>query len=41
MMFGIIKGRFIVLLTNIVNPSNHTKCVSLSNIKMRDSTYSY
>ena len=24
---------FIVLLTNIVNASNHTKCVSLSNQK--------
>ena len=30
-MFGIIKKRFIVLLTNIVNASNHAKCVSLSN----------
>ena len=28
-MFGII----IVLLTNIVNASNHTKCLSLSNKK--------
>ena len=24
---------FIVLLSSIVNPSNHTKCVSLSNHK--------
>ena len=28
-MFGIIKKVFIVLLTSIVNASNHTKCVSL------------
>ena len=27
-MFGFIKEMFIVLLTNLVNPSNHTKCVS-------------
>ena len=26
-------GMFIVLLTNIVNASNHTKCVSVSNQK--------
>ena len=32
-MFGIIKKMFIVLLTSIVNASNHTKCVSLSNQK--------
>ena len=32
-MFGIIEKMFIVLLTNIVNASNHTKCVSLSNQK--------
>ena len=32
-MFGIIQKNFIVLLTNIVNVSNHTKCVSLSNKK--------
>ena len=32
-MFGIIKKIFIVLLSNIVNGSNHTKCVSLSNQK--------
>ena len=32
-MFGIIKKMFIVLLTRIVNASNHTKCVSLSNQK--------
>ena len=32
-MFGITKTIFIVLLTNIVNASNHTKCVSLSNQK--------
>ena len=32
-MFGIIKKVFIVLLSNIVNGSNHTKCVSLRNQK--------
>ena len=32
-MFGIIKEMFIVLLINIVNASNLTKCVSLSNQK--------
>ena len=34
-MFGNInnnnKKMFIILLTNIVNASNHTKCISLSN----------
>ena len=30
-MFGIIKKMFIVLLSSIVNASNHTKCLSLSN----------
>ena len=32
-MFGLIKKIFMVLLSNIVNGSNHTKCVSLSNKK--------
>ena len=32
-MFGIIKKMFIVLLSNIVNGSNDTKCVSLINQK--------
>ena len=32
-MFEIIKKMFIVLLSSIVNASNHTKCVSLSNQK--------
>ena len=32
-IFGIIKKMHIVLLTSIVNASNHTKCVSLSNQK--------
>ena len=32
-MFGIIKKMFLVLLSNIVNASNHTKCVLLSNQK--------
>ena len=30
-MFGIIKKMFIVLLTSMVNASNHKKCVFLSN----------
>ena len=34
-MFGIIKKMFIVLLASIVNASNHTKCVSLSNQKCK------
>ena len=32
-MFELIKKIFIVLLTGLVNGSNHTKCVSLSNQK--------
>ena len=32
-MFDIIKRIFLVLLANIVNASNHTKCASLSNQK--------
>ena len=32
-MFGLIKKVFIGLLSSIVNASNHTKCVSLSNQK--------
>ena len=32
-MFGLIKKIFIGLLSGIVNASNHTKCVSLSNQK--------
>ena len=32
-MFGIIKRMFIVLLTSIINASNHTKYVLLSNQK--------
>ena len=32
-MSGIIEKIFIVLLSSIVNDSNHTKCVSLSNQK--------
>ena len=32
-MFGLIKKMFMGLLINIVNASNHTKCVSLSNQK--------
>ena len=32
-MFKVIKKMFIVLLSNIGNGSNHTKCVSLSNQK--------
>ena len=30
-MFGLIKKIFVVLLDNVVNRSNHTKCVSLRN----------
>ena len=30
-MFGLINKIFLVLLSNIVNASNNTKCVSLSN----------
>ena len=38
-MFGLIKKTFIGLLTGIVSPSNHTKCVSLKNQKcMNQST---
>ena len=33
MMFSLIKKIFIGLLTNLVNVSNHTKCVLLSNEK--------
>ena len=32
-MFGLIKKIFVGLLTGILNASNHTKCVSLSNQK--------
>ena len=32
-MFGLIKKMFIVLFNSIVNASNHTKCVWLSNQK--------
>ena len=32
-MFGLIKKIFIGLLSGIVNASNHTKCISLSNQK--------
>ena len=35
MMFGLITKMFIVLLSSIVNASNHTKCVSLSNQKYK------
>ena len=30
-MFGIIKKHFIGLLTSMVNASDHTKCITLSN----------
>ena len=30
-MFGLIKKLFIGLLTGLVNRTNHTKCISLSN----------
>ena len=32
-MFGFIKKTFTVLSNSVVNASNHTKCVSLSNQK--------
>ena len=32
-MFGLIKKIFVGLITGLVNGSNHTKCVSLSNQK--------
>ena len=32
-MFGLIKKMFMRLLISIVNASNHTKCVLLSNQK--------
>ena len=32
-MFGLIKKIFIRLLTGLVNGSNHTKCILLSNQK--------
>ena len=32
-MFGLIKKIFIILLRTIVNASNHTKCILLSNQK--------
>ena len=32
-MFGLIKKMFVGLLTGLVNGSNHTKCVLLSNQK--------
>ena len=32
-MFGFIKKIFIGLLTGLVNASNHTKCVFLTNQK--------
>ena len=34
-MFGIIKQVFIELLSSIVNASNQTKCVYLSNQKFK------
>ena len=32
-MFGLIKKMFLVLLSNIANESNHTKCILLNNQK--------
>ena len=34
-MFEIIKKLFLVLLSSIINASNHTKCTSLSNQKCK------
>ena len=33
MLFRLIKERFIGLLTGLVNGSNHTKCILVSNQK--------
>ena len=35
-MFGLSQKIFIGLLTGLVNKSNHTKCISLSNQKCMD-----
>ena len=32
-IFGLIEKLFILLLSSILNASNHTKCVSLCNQK--------
>ena len=40
-MFGLNEKIVIGLLASIVNASSHTKCTSLSNQKMQDSTCSY
>ena len=32
-MFGLVKKMFTGILTGLVNASNHTRCVSLSNQK--------
>ena len=37
----VIGNMFIVLLTSIVNASNHTKCITLSNQKLQKLAYSY
>ena len=34
-MFGLITKTFVVVLSNIVNASNHTRCVLLSNQKYK------
>ena len=34
-MFGVIKKIFVGLLTGLVNGSNHTNCVLLSNQKCK------
>ena len=39
-MFVFITKIFIRFLANVVNASNHTQCLSLSNKKMWDSIYS-
>ena len=38
-MFVLIKKIFIGLLIGLGNGFNHTKCISLGNQKMYDSTY--
>ena len=40
-MFGSIKKIFFGLLVGVVSTLGRTKCVSLSNKKIRNSNYSY
>ena len=40
-MLGIIKKMFIVVISGIVNTSNHAKCVSLRNQKCKIQSHYY